>query len=313
MALNAELIKSNEGLKDLTDDQIKTIETLSANDEAQIIGKRIGQLHEQYDKDIKEITGIEKASDTEKSYEYNKRVLKQYKEQLEGSKGLTDEVNALKSKVSEYEKQIAEGNTDAVLAQKLKDAEAKLTIATNELQASKETLTTKESEFQKKLKSIEVDKVYALATSDLKFKKEFSAVQSKLLKTANTDVLAKYSPDFIDENGKQILVFRDSENNIAVNKANGLKPYTYQELLKLELGNDVLDADKTQTGVNSKKPEGPGVVDLVDLTAAKTQVAADELIAKYLMQKGLVRGSLNFTEESKKIRMENNVDKLPMK
>lgn len=314
MALNAEILKSNEGLKDLSDDQIQAIETLSANDEAQVIGKRIGQLHEQYDKDIKEITGIDKASDTEKSYEYNKRVLKQYKEQLESTNGLTDKIKTYEDKIAEYEKQIAEGNTDAALAQKLKDMESKLATATNELNTTKESLTKKETEFQQKLKGVEVDRAYSKATSDLKFKKEYANISDKLLKTANTDVLAKYTPDFTEEEGKQVLVFRDKDNTIALNKANGLKPFTYQELLKQELGDDVLDAGKKQPGTGTEPPEGgPESVDLVDLTEAKTQVQADELIAKYLMQKGLARGSAKFAEEQTKLRAENNIDKLPLK
>lgn len=91
-----------------------------------------------------------------------------------------------------------------------------------------------------------------------------------------------------------------------------MEPYTAQELIAEQLA-DTLDQGKKQNGAGTGGESGGGGVESADISAAKTQVEADTLISKHLMQKGLVRGTKSFADEQKKIRDENNVSKLPIK
>ena len=67
--LTEELLKGVEGL---TPEQISSITTLSKNDEEQVIGSKIGEIHASYEKDVLGITGVEK-NKGEKAYDYVKR------------------------------------------------------------------------------------------------------------------------------------------------------------------------------------------------------------------------------------------------
>lgn len=76
--LTIEMLRQSSDLAGLTDNQLNAIAEMSRNDENTVIGTKIGALHGQYDTDILDITGIKK-KDGEKSYDYAKRVLGEYK------------------------------------------------------------------------------------------------------------------------------------------------------------------------------------------------------------------------------------------
>ena len=80
--LTIEMLRQSSALTGLTDDQLNAIAEMSRNDENTVIGTKIGALHGQYDTDILGITGIKK-KDGEKSYDYAKRVLGEYKTKAE--------------------------------------------------------------------------------------------------------------------------------------------------------------------------------------------------------------------------------------
>ena len=58
--------------------------------------------------------------------------------------------------------------------------------------------------------------------------------------------------------------------------------------------------------------QGGGVGAAVDVTGARTQNEAQELIARQLMQQGLLNGSKAFQEAMDKAWKDNNVSSLPM-
>ena len=99
-----------------------------------------------------------------------------------------------------------------------------------------------------------------------------------------------------------------------LNKANGLAPFTATELMTDSL-KDILDLQKQATGAGSGPGKGAGGGDLdpIDFSAAKSQIAGDEMIVKHLLRKGLVRGSAEFAEQQKTIRIENKIADLPLK
>lgn len=313
MALTAEVIKANEALATLTEPQIAAISTLSANDEQTVINTKIGELHGQYDKDVKEVTGIDKA-EGEKTYNYVKRVLGDFKAKVGSSTELQTKITGYETKIATMEKAIAEGKGNETMVQKLKDTESQLTALQAQYQTDKQTWDGKEKEFATKITGIQIDTEFDKVKAGLKFKPGYpESIQKTLLKSATDNVLSQFKPDWVEANGERTMVFRDSKGEIARNKNNALNPYTAAELLKEGL-KEVLDLGVKKTGTGTTPDKTViDTVDLVDISAAKTQVQADAVIAKYLFQNGETRGTQSFAEKQKKIREENGVNKLPIR
>jgi hypothetical protein len=85
-------------------------------------------------------------------------------------------------------------------------------------------------------------------------------------------------------------------------------------LVKKELkAMGILDEGRQQPGGGTKPPkQQTGGAVVVDVTAARTQNEAQELIAKQLMQQGLLNGSKAFQEAMDQAWKDNNVSSLPM-
>ena len=87
------------------------------------------------------------------------------------------------------------------------------------------------------------------------------------------------------------------------------------ELLKKELrAMGILDEGRQAAGGGTKPPQqkqGDGSV-AVDVSMARTQNEAQELIAKQLMQQGLINGSKEFQTAMDQAWKDNNVQALPM-
>lgn len=311
MALTKDVIIANGVLATLTPDQITAIETLSVNDETTVIGTKIGTLHGRYDTDILEVSGVAKKQG-EHSYEYAKRVIADFKTKVESSSTLATEVTSLKADKLSLEKQIREGGSDAALKQQLKDTETRLSQIQTTYDTEKATFATEKTELQKQVNATHVNYAFDMATTGLKFKATIpDSVKEVLIKNAKSEILATSSPDFVETGGKKVLVFRDANGNILNNQENKLNPFTASELITSKL-KDVLDFGKQQsgggTGPNNDKSEN-----VLDTSTAKTQIEADDLIAKHLMSIGLTRQNPEFAKEQAKIRKENGVDKLPMR
>lgn len=140
--LTIEMLQQNSALTGLSDAQLTAIAEMSKNDENTVIGTKIGALHGQYDTDILGITGIKK-KDGEKSYDYAKRVLNEYKTKAESVKTVKAELDAAKAQVTELQSKLEKGAGDETLRQQLKDAKAQVTQLQTQLQ-------TKETEFNSK-------------------------------------------------------------------------------------------------------------------------------------------------------------------
>lgn len=312
MALTAELLKQNAGLSSLTDEQLSIIAELSRNDENTVIGTRIGELHGQYDQDVLSVTGIAKRQG-EKSYDYVKRILGDYKQKAESAEVLNNEITSLKSQVEDYKKKISEGKGSEIMEQQLKDTQ-------KQLSDTKELLDAKVKDWQKKYDNLNsqyqkslIDAEFGKALQGIKFKSVYpDSVQKTLIESAERNILSTAKPDWVEENGVKKLVFRGPDGNIMTNPENRLNPFTPGELLKREL-KEVLDTGvhKSGSGTQSAQGGGGGNTD-VDLTGITNQVDADYAISKHLMSLGYTRGSNEFAEMSLKIRKENGVDKLPL-
>lgn len=313
--ITIEMLNQSESLKGLTDAQKLAITTLSSNDEATVIGTKIGALHGQYDADILSISGISKA-DGEKTYDYLKRVLGDYKTKLDGTKTLSAQLEAQKKKVTELETKLAAGGSDEAVKQQLKDARHQVTQLQTQLTAKTEELDNAKKDYEKKEKDLQVGFAFTNATAGIKFKADVSEpVRKILLAAAKDEILAKGTPDFVDDgNGGKKLVLRDDAGNTLNNPKNNLNPYTIEELVMETSLKDVIDTGKQQPGGGTKpNPSSDHRTFNLDLSTAKTQQEADVQIENYLLSTGLTRDNVEFGNKALEIRNENNVSNLPIR
>lgn len=314
--LTIEMLQQNSALTGLTSEQLSAIAEMSKNDENTVIGTRIGALHGQYDTDILNVTGIKK-KDGEKSYDYAKRVLTEYKTKVDSIKSVQSELTAAKAQVADLQGKLAAGAGDETLSQQLKDAKAQVTQLQAQLKTKETELTTKQTEFESTLKATHIDYAFQAATAGLKFKAGITEpIQKTLLGAAKAEILAKGTPDFIeDAQGTKKLVLRGADGNILNNPKNNLNPYTIQELVMETSLKDVIDQGRQQTGggTGASAGAGGGGNGTLDLSGIKNQVDADKAIETYLLTTGLTRDSQEFAEQSLQLRTENKVADLPIR
>lgn len=314
--LTIEMLRQSSALTGLTDDQLNAIAEMSRNDENTVIGTKIGALHGQYDADILGITGIKK-KDGEKSYDYAKRVLNEYKTKAESVKTAKAELDAAKAQVTELQSKLEKGAGDETLRQQLKDAKAQVTQLQTQLQTKETEFNTKKAEFDKTIKDTHVDYAFQAATAGLKFKSGITEpIQKTLLNAAKAEVLAKGTPDFIEDGqGGKKLVIRGADGNILNNPKNNLNPYTMQELVMETSLKDVIDTGRQQTGggTGGFGSGSGGTGGTLDLSGIKSQVEADKAIEAHLLANGLTRDSQEFADQSMQLRTENNVASLPIR
>jgi hypothetical protein len=312
--LTTDVIKANKELTGLTDAQIAAITTLSSNDENTVLASKIGELHGRYDQDVKEVTGIEK-NQGEKSYEYVKRVLGGFKSKVEGADKLQGQIDEHVAEIGNLKKQITEGKGDEVIRKQLKDKEAELSTLRTQYDTDKENWKKEQDGFTSKMTEVNVNAEFDKVQAGIKFKAGYpESIQQTLLTSARSKILATHKPDWIEADGKKIMVFRDAKGEIVRNKSNSLNPYTAHELVYEQL-KDVIDTGRKVTGAGTSG-QGTGTDNddvILDFSGIKTQVEADELIVKHLMKNGETRGSQSFAEKQKKLREENSVNKLPIR
>lgn len=316
--LTIDMLRQNSALAGLTDVQVNAIAEMSRNDENTVIGTKIGALHGQYDTDIFSITGIKK-NDGEKSYDYAKRVLNEYKTKAGSTQDLQQKLDAANKKVTDLEKKIESGEGDAALRQQLKDTKAQVSQLQSQLQTKETEFNTKKKELEDNIKNVHIDYAFQAAVSGLKFKSGITDnVQNVLLKSAKAEVLTKGTPDFIDDGqGGKKLVLRGQDGNILNNPKNNLNPYTLQELILETSLKDVIDTGRQQIGGGTGGQGGQGGQGgsgvTLDLSSVKSQVEADKAIETYLLHTGLTRYSQEFADKSLEIRNDNNISQLPIK
>ena len=314
--LTREMLQQNALLSTLSEEQLVAIAEMSRNDENTVIGTKIGALHGQYDADIFSITGIKK-NDGEKSYDYAKRILNEYKTKAESTASLQGKLTAANNKIAELNQKIANGEGDEALRQQLKDTKNQVTQLQSQLSESAVNFVKEKAVLEDKLKNAHVDYAFEMAVSGLKFKASVpESIHKVLLASAKNEVLSKGTPDFIEDGqGGQKLVLRDANGVILNNPSNNLNPYTLKELVLQSSLKDVIDLGKQQTGSGTKPPTGPGASGngTLDFSGVKTQVDANKVIEKHLLAEGLTRDSKEFADKSLELYNENKVSELPLR
>ena len=297
MALTTELLKGNAATAGLSDEQINAVVEMSKNDETTVIGQKTGEIYGGLDADILAASGIAK-NGTEKTYDYAKRVIGEIKAQAGNATELQNQITELTKEKGRLEQVIAKGGADAETKRALEQAKADLGNVTRQYAELKTKYDTAQTEHEKALFGMKIDGEFAKATAGLKFKADLpQSVVAVLTEQAVAKVKAM-NPEYIDDgNGGKVLAFMDN-GTPRRNPENNLRPFTAAELVAKELTTmGVLETGRKQTGAGSQGGgtggQGSGTV---DLSGARTQDEAHEIIVKQLLAQGKVNGTKEFDD-----------------
>lgn len=297
MALTTELLNANAALSGLTDEQKTAIVEMSKNDETAVVGQKTGEIYGGLDADILAASGIAK-NGAEKTYDYAKRVIGEIKGQAGNAAELQKKVSDLTNEKARLESVIAKGGSDAETKRQLEQTKADLENVRNEYATLKTQYDQEKSNHEKELFGLKIDGEFAKATAGLKFKADLTESVTSVLLQRAVDNVKGMNPEYIDDGmGGKVLAFMEN-GTTKRNPENNLRPYTAAELVAAELKKmGVLDEGRKQTGAGSQGVTGgTGVAKTVDISGATTQDQAHEIIAKQLMERGLVNGSKEFND-----------------
>lgn len=295
MALTNELLKANAATAGLTEEQMSAILEMSRNDESAVIGQKTGEIYGGLDADILAASGIAK-NGAEKTYDYAKRVIGEIKAQAGNVAELTKTISGLEKEKARLEKVIADGGADAETKKALAQARADLQNVTKEYTDLKTKYDKAEAGYAKSLFDMKIDGEFRQAVAGLKFKAEYPAGVVSVITEQAVQKVKGMNPDYIDDgNGGKVLAFLQ-DGAVMRNPENNLRPYTAAELLKRELSSmGVLDTGRKQEGAGTKGGFD-GSKGAADLSGARTQTEAQEILARQLMAQGMVNGSKQFAD-----------------
>lgn len=312
--ITIEMLAADAALAGLSDEQKNAIALMSKNDEEVVIGNRFREVYNKLDETIARETGIARNGD-EKTYLYLERAAKELATKANSVEGLNTKIADLSKERDRLKEQIAKGGDEALRKQ--------LEQATKDLDGVRKQYDTLKADFDKaksdhaaELFGIQIDNVLAGAQAGLKFKPEFPQAATDTLLAQALAKVKGMNPDFIDDGkGGKRLVFKGENGEIARDPENHLEPYTAEALLKKELrAMGILDEGRRAAGVSTTQPQQhqqQGAA--VDLSMARTQQEADNIIHGQLNAQGLVRGSKKYQEAYDAAWKENNIISLPVK
>ncbi len=313
--ITVEMLAADAALAGLTDEQKNAIALMSKNDEEVVIGNRFREVYNKLDETIARETGIARNGD-EKTYLYLERAAKELATKANSVEGLNTKIADLSKERDRLKEQIAKGGDEALRKQ--------LEQATKDLDGVRKQYDTLKADFDKaktdhaaELFGIQIDNVLAGAKAGLKFKPEFPQAATDTLLAQALAKVKGMNPDFIDDGkGGKRLVFKGENGEIARDPENHLEPFTAEALLKKELrAMGILDEGRQAAGAGTHKPEQQqqqgGAP--VDLSMARTQQEADNIIHSQLNAQGLVRGSKKYQEAYDAAWKENNIISLPVR
>ena len=314
--LTREILVANAALSGLTDEQITAITTLSQNDENSVIAKNTSEIYGALDADILAASGIAKNS-TEKTYDFAKRVIGEFKTKAESANGLQSQIDTLTKEKARLEKAIADGSADAETAKALKQAKADLANVTTQYTELNTKFEQMKTEHEKEMFGVKIDNELQTAAAGLTFKTGLPESVTKVILAQANEKVKGMNPEYIDDGkGGKILAFKDASGAIMRNPNNQLNPFTPGELLTKELETmGVLEPKRQQPGGGTEPPKrqpGGGSI-TVDASGAKTRTEAYDVIANSLMQQGLTIGSKAFDDAMKQAWQDNNISQLPEK
>ena len=280
-------INKDEAVKKIQDSKETEFEVFEGKEHATyldnfketVIAPKIKDVHDQYDKDIKEVTGIEREGN-EKSYNYLKRAGGVLKEKA-------DSVAGFETKVTELEAKIKDGSGDEQLKGKLTQAETDLANAKTLYKEGKDTWDSEKKTLESSHQKAGMSNILDRALMGIKFKegmtKEVVDIVVDNVKNGLLDIAEVVE-------GK--MIFKDKEGITLVNKDNALNPYTPEEMLQSKL-TDIIDVGRKipGTGATPKvEKDKEGKVISVNYIPGDAVHSLDDM-HKDLVVKGFVQGS----------------------
>lgn len=310
------ILVANSALAGLTEDQINAIITINNNDVAGEIGKKTSEIYQKFDQLTKDATGVDRlmGATPEKTYDYLPRAIQEMKKNLGDNEALKTQIQNLTAEKTRLEGELAKG-AGAEVQRQLDQTKAELANTKAQYNTLQSQMAEKEKAHQAEIFGIRVDNDLNVASKGMQFKSEIPAsVQTILLQNAYTKIKGM-NPDYIDDgNGGKRLVFRGQDGAVLNNPENQLNPYTAGELLAREL-KDVLAVRREVTGGGTKPlGGGSGAGDpAVDVSGAKSQTEAQEILTKQFLAQGMTIGSDQFQEAMDKAWKDNNIINLPIR
>ena len=299
--LDKELIKGQEVLKTLTDEQVAAIETLAKNAENEVANRVTGKVHGFYDTNFKEILGIEKPAGTFSSEFWKEQVAALATKAAKA--GDNTEIEKRDKRIEELEASIKSGSGSSALVEKLQKENTELAATVEDLRKKygevQEEWKAKLTEKEKAFRQSEVSRILDSQLSGLKLNEAIPENLRRIaLNTAKADILSKYEAETTDTGG---LIFK-KDGVILSNKENGLNPYTGLELVSQhEAVKDILHTAPNQGGAGTKAGAGPKLAgDVVQVGAVKTKVEADEAIKVALHAMGIASTDPKYHEIKKR-------------
>ncbi len=314
--ITTEMLNQQEALNGLTDAQREAIVTLSRNDENSVISAKFSEVYQRLDETIERETGIKRNGD-EKTYNYLERAAKELATKANGIEGLNTKINDLTAERDRLKKAIEDGTGDEKLKKDLSQAQRDLESVRTEYKNLKADFDNQKNAHAQELVNFRIDNEIAGVKGGIKFKAELPETATKVLMEQTIAKVKGMPHEFIDVNGTQKLVFKDANGAIMRNAENALEPCTIADLITKELkAMGVLDEGRKQEGIETRSPKTPQASSIViDLSAARTQNEAQEIVANALMRQGLTNGSKAYQDAMDKAWKDNyeTLKKLPTK
>lgn len=300
--ITLEQIKANESLASITDEQANCILSLANNAIQEATDKRTAELYSSIDKEL--------ATFNQVAREPNERTVNYIKRSMEAC---TDAVKAANAA-----KKAAEDTLKANGSEELKKALAERDEAITKSKKENADLLKSVSEMQAKytadIFNLRTETEYKAALGSLKLKKDLPQSVVEVLQRQAIDKVKAMSPEFVEVDGKQVLVFKNEDGSIRRNQSNGLNPYTAEELIRAELeAMQVLEAKHTQTGIETKPQQQQPIKteDGAIVVSANTQREAMQMIEQEMRRQGIQPFMAKYSEVLTASLKASNVNKLP--
>ena len=308
--LTKEILLANSTLAGLNAEQLEAIATLSQNDEAAVIAKKTSEIYGGLDADILVASGVEK-SGGEKTYDYAKRVIGTLKKSVDGAKGNADKIAALEAEKAKLQAELEKGGGEE-LQKQLNQTQTDLKSVMEKYNTLKEDYDKAQSDFAAKLLNTRLDADLAGAAKGLKIKSGIPSAAAEILMKQAFAKLKASRPEYIDNaDGTQSLIFKDADGAVMRNPNNTLNPYTAAELLLKELGEMGVLENRQGKGTGTSTDPNPAPAGVIDISGAKNQREAYEIIDKALTAQGKVVGSGAYQDAMDAAWKENNIVTLP--
>lgn len=308
--LTKEILLANATLAGLSAEQLEAIATLSQNDEAAVIAKKTSEIYGGLDADILVASGVEK-SGGEKTYDYAKRVIGTLKKSVDGAKGNADKIAALEAEKAKLQAELEKGGGEE-LQKQLNQTQTDLKSVMEKYNTLKANYDKAQSDFAAKLLNTRLDADLAGAAKGLKIKSGIPSAAAEILMKQAFAKLKASRPEYIENaDGTQSLIFKDADGAVMRNPNNTLNPYTAAELLRKELGEMGVLENRQGKGTGTSTDPNPVPPGVIDISGAKNQREAYEIIDKALTAQGKVAGSRAYQDAMDAAWKENNIVNLP--